>query len=385
MYKSTTILVISTFCFHQGADTFVPKQMNMKQRLSPLLLFGLVILTACSTKVEQTTNYQTVKVDTVRAEAGCTPIQFPGKVRAAQDISLSLRVSGVIDKIYVEDGSYVRAGQLLLALDPTDYQVQLDATEAEYNQIKAEVERVTALYEEGVTTPNDYDKATYGLKQITAKYEHHKDELSYTKLYAPFDGYVQKHLFEENEIVAAGTPVMSIVSSKAAEVEINLPAVEYIRREQFSGYYCTFDYFEGQKYNLTPISITPKANANQLYTMKLRLDSNASPQPSPGMNTMVTILYSENKSSSMTVPTTAIIATENGNKSGVYVYDDASQTIHFIEVEVFSPLSNGRSLVKSEKLKAGDIVVSSGAHHVSDGQAVRPLSSATETNVGGLL
>lgn len=59
---------------------------------------------------------------------------------------------------------------MLAELDPTDYQVQLDATEAEYRQIKAEAERVIALYQENGTTPNTYDKAVYGLKQITSKY-----------------------------------------------------------------------------------------------------------------------------------------------------------------------------------------------------------------------
>ena len=47
-------------------------------------------------------------------------------------------------------------------LDPTDYQVQLDATEAEYQQIKAEAERVMALYKDNGTTPNANDKAVYG-------------------------------------------------------------------------------------------------------------------------------------------------------------------------------------------------------------------------------
>ena len=34
------------------------------------------------------------------------------------------------------------------------------------------------------------------MKQITAKYQHHKDQLGYTRLYAPFSGYIQKRLFE---------------------------------------------------------------------------------------------------------------------------------------------------------------------------------------------
>lgn len=66
-------------------------------------------------------------------------------------------------------------------------------------------------------------------------------------------------------------PVVSIISEGSPEVEINLPAVEYIHRQQFTRYYCTFDVYPHQRYALELISVTPKANANQLYTMRLQL------------------------------------------------------------------------------------------------------------------
>ena len=72
-----------------------------------------------------------------------------------------------------------------------------------------------ALYKENGTTHNANDKAVYGLKQITAKYKHHQDQLAYTRLYAPFSGYVQKRLFEAHETIGAGMPVISMVSAGA--------------------------------------------------------------------------------------------------------------------------------------------------------------------------
>lgn len=232
---------------------------------------------------------------------------IPGKVKAAQDISLAFRVSGTISKIHVKDGTRVQEGQLLAELDPTDYQVQLDATEAEYQQIKAEAERVMALYKDNGTTPNANDKAVYGLKQITAKYKHHKDQLAYTRLYAPFNGYVQKRLFEAHETIGAGMPVLSMISSGTPEVEINLPAAEYIRRDQFDNYHCTFDIYPGETYPLKLISVTPKANANQLYTMRLQVVPGTPAVPSPGMNTMVTISYRTEQTNTLSVPTGAIL------------------------------------------------------------------------------
>ena len=125
------------------------------------LLTGIlvVLLASCSQRTQITDSKPTVKIDTVLSAGGQTALQFPGRVKAAQDISLSFRVSGTILRMYVNDGTYVRKGQLLAELDPADYQIQLDAAEAEYQSVKAEAERVMALYKENVTTPDANDKA----------------------------------------------------------------------------------------------------------------------------------------------------------------------------------------------------------------------------------
>lgn len=297
-----------------------------------------------------------------------------------QRAHLEYLLDNLRERIEAED---VQEGQLLAELDPTDYQVQLDATEAEYQQIKAEAERVMALYKDNGTTPNANDKAVYGLKQITAKYKHHKDQLAYTRLYAPFNGYVQKRLFEAHETIGAGMPVIAMISGGTPEVEINLPAAEYIRREQFDNYHCTFDIYPGETYPLKLISVTPKANANQLYTMRLQVVPGTRAIPSPGMNTMVTILCRTEQENTLSVPTGAILQKEG--KAYVFVFHPSSNTVHRQEVSILRLLNNGHSLITSRQLQPGEQIVSSGVHHIEDGEIVKPLSPVTNTNIGGLL
>jgi RND family efflux transporter MFP subunit len=343
--------------------------------------------TACSTKTSGEEAVQTVKTDTVALAGELTQLQFPGKVEAAKDIDMAFRVSGTVQRIYVKDGQNVAAGQLLACLDPADYQVQLDATEAEYTQVKADAERVMALYADGGTTPQMNDKAVNGLRQITAKYQHHKDQLAYTRLYAPFAGSVQRHLFEEHETVGAGMPVISMVSAGTPEVEINLPASEYIRREKFTTFHCTFDLYPGRVYPLRLVSITPKANANQLYTMRLQLEKTDQPLPSPGMNTMVTIACADDGSRELTVRTGALL--QQDGQAAVYIYNKVEGqdegTLSRQPVEVVRLLSNGRAVIRCQALQPGSVIVGSGVHRLTEGQAVRPLPAVSRTNVGGMM
>lgn len=345
----------------------------------------LLLLTACAQKVEKTEQPVAVRLQRVEPVLEGELLEYPGKVKAAQDISLSFKVSGTLQKILVNDGQAVRAGQLLAYLDPTDYQAQLDATEAEYKQIKADAERVMRLYQEEVTTASANDKAAYGLQQITAKYKHHQDELSYTQMYAPFDGYIQKHLFEQHETVGAGMPVLALVGNGRPEVEINLPAAEYVNRASFTTYSCTFDVYPGQTYRLQPVSITPKANANQLYTMRLQLQAESGqPQPSPGMNTMVSIgCRADSALPQLKVPSQALL--HKDNRTWVFVYRTADQTVQAREVVVARLTSDGKAIVTGDGLTADTEVVASGVHHVKDGENVRRMDTTSETNVGGLL
>ena len=88
----------------------------MKRIYWILASISLCSLTSCNGSTQDAKGCQTVKIDTVISASGQSYLQYPGKVKAAQDISLAFRVSGTIQKIYVKDGARVQAGQLLAGL-----------------------------------------------------------------------------------------------------------------------------------------------------------------------------------------------------------------------------------------------------------------------------
>ena len=203
----------------------------MKKTCIVFLAFaGLLAVSSCGNRKTTEAETSVVRLFTVKNADAASVQEFPGRVKAAEEVNMAFKVSGTLMNVHVEEGGKVRKGQLVAEIDPRDYQVQLDAAEAEFMRVKSEAGRVMALYADSVSTADAYDKARYGLQQITAKYEHAKNQLADTKIYAPFDGFVQKRLFDPPTVVAAGMPVVTLVSGGRQEIEINIPASAYIHR-----------------------------------------------------------------------------------------------------------------------------------------------------------
>ncbi len=305
---------------------------------------------------------------------------FTGKTKAAEEANVSFRVSGPISRINVKEGDRVSKGQVIAEMDSRDYLIQYNATKAEYEDIKATAERVIALYKEGNTTAQAYDKARYGLEQITQKLAHHKDQLDDTKLKSPISGYVKEKFHETGETVGAGMPILVVSGGGELEVEINLSAQDYARRDKFESFFCEFDILSDQQFPLEVVRVSSEANVSQLYTMRLRIKGDYDRNKiTAGMSTIVKATLADEDHGVVNVPTSAIL-----NKDGntiVYKYDDG--IAKSVPVTVTSLNRDGSSNIKG--IKKGSMVVSTGVRHLTDGQKIKPIKETSKSNVGGLL
>lgn len=342
---------------------------------------ALMATAACSNSEADNAASVAVQLCTVESSAAGAVSEFPGRVKAAEEVNMAFKVSGNLLRVLPEEGAFVRAGQLIAELDPRDYQLQYDATLAEYNKLSAEANRVIRLWGDSAVSADAYDKARYGLQQITAKLDNARNQLEYTRMVAPFDCYVQRRLFEAPSVVSAGMPVVMLISAGTPEVEINLPASSYRRRAQIAGFSARFG-ADAAATQLPLISYAPQANANGLYTVRLAVPSTVAERPTPGMSVMVSVHYNaaEEADRSVTLPTGAVF--EREGRSMVWVYSDSTVTAREVTVEALH--TDGTARISSG-LQPGERVVSAGVHSLTDGQRVHPMAEASSTNVGGLL
>lgn len=315
-------------------------------------------------------------------EMGATT--FTGRTKSAQEVNLAFRVSGQIARVLVKEGDYVSKGQVVAEMDSRDYEVQLAATQAEYEQVKADAERVMALYAEGNTTASNHDKARYGLQQITQKLANHRNQLADTRLRSTISGYVQTKFHESGETVSAGMPVVSVFAGGDTEVEIKISAADFSRIENFANFCCRFDVTGDESFPLSVARVSQEANSSQLYTVRLKfVGAFDRKRITPGMTTMVYAEVADSEAAGIVkVPSGAVL--ESDGKTRVFVYDGKKGVVKARVVHVKGVNRDGSMLI-DDGLRSGERVVASGVHHIQDGQAVRVLQKPSDSNVGGLL
>lgn len=355
--------------------------MHSRNLLLILAVAGAALLTGCGGSSSQNI---TRKVITISPEPLGTEstMSLSGKVAAADEISVGFKTPGQLIQIKVKEGDYVREGQLVAKLDDVDYKLQYEACEIQYKQLSDEIARMEQLHAKQAVSDNDYEKAKAGLEQVQVQLQSYKNQLDYTVLYAPTDGYVQSVNFAVSEMVDAGTPVITLLDVKQLSVEVNLPAVLYQQRSKIGDISCSATAVRGVSAPMKLLSITPKADGTQLYKMKLLFaDGNLSSQLTDGMNVEVKIqMLSEGSEGVYKLPIHAIF-NENGN---TYVWTlDASCDVHKKAVSLDGMDNDGSAIVSG--LDGSEAIIRSGVDRLHEGQHVALMDEPSAANVGGLM
>lgn len=339
------------------------------------------ILCGCGDK--QKTTFTRSVVLTQPAPLGTESVKsLSGVVQEAREINLGFKTAGQIERILIKEGDYVRQGQLIACLDDADYKLGVEAFQIQYDQLKNEVARMKTLYEAKSLSGNDYEKAVAGLQQVGIELQNNRNKLDYTRLYAPVNGYVQSINFEPAEMVDAGTPLISLLDVKQMEVEVGLPANLYVQRNRFGSFFCQSAFTQADSQSMKLISITPKADGNQLYKMRLVFENTPDTRLTAGMNVEIGIrINSDRTDGAFTLPLHSIFQ-DQGN---TYVWVlNCDTLVTKRAVAVYSTDANGNAIITSG-LNGNEQVVKAGVNALQENEKVRVIEEAAKTNVGGLI
>ena len=307
---------------------------------------------------------------------------FTGTIGARVESNLGFRVAGKIVERLVNVGEQVKAGQPLMRIDETDLRLALTAkrnavaaARAIVVQTDADERRYANLVNDGWTSRQRYeqakaasDTANAQLAAVEAEARVAENQATYSVLVADADGTVMQTLGEPGQVVAAGQTVVRLAQAGPSEAVVALP--ETIRPAIGSLAEATLYGSDGQRYTAHLRQLSDSADAQtRTYEARYVLDGEAAAAP---LGATVTIrLASETSEPEVQVPLGAVL--DDGRRTGVWVFDSASSTVHFRLTKLVRMTSEAAVL---SGLRSGDQVVSLGAHLLHEGERVRTASES---------
>ena len=181
---------------------------------------GLALaLWGCSDEPQQDAPMpQPVKLQVVDGGDGALR-HYPGKVVATEGSELAFRVSGQLERFPVRAGEQVKKGQLLAALDPSDFRNQLADRQAQYDLAESQYQRGISLRDRGVISEAQFDEIEAKRRQAQAALSLARDNVNYTRLKAPYGGTVARTEVENYQFVQAKQPILYLQGDKNIDIE----------------------------------------------------------------------------------------------------------------------------------------------------------------------
>ena len=260
--------------------------------------------------VDKTPEYTTVTVgrgDVVQV------VTATGDIEPVLDVNVSSQISGIISKLYVDWNSPVKAGQLLVQLDPSTYQAnvlqaegQVANAKANYQLILVGTQRTRELFKKNLIAQADLDQAEAQLLQAdaqvkiqTASLEMNKVNLARCTIYSPIDGVVISRQVDVGNTVAASlsAPTLFMIANDltkmqiiAAVAEADIGNVKVTQSVNF-----TVDAFPSQQFHgrVSQIRNAPQTQQNVVVYQTIIDVNNPDLKLRPGMTANVSIVVAE--------------------------------------------------------------------------------------------
>jgi RND family efflux transporter MFP subunit len=330
----------------------------------------------------------TVAVETVDREDLWIEVTIPAEFRPYVEAELNAKVSGFLEKINVDFGDKVKAGQLLAVLEIPELKDELDSAIAAQQRAEADYTNAHLVYTRLVGVNNEHPnlvaqqdidtaqaKDSVGAAAVSAAkadVEKYQTLFGYTQITAPFDGVITRRYADPGALIQAGTssdvqarPLVRISDNYRLRLDFPV-SVEYVKDIHLGDLVTVrVDSLGGKSFTGSITRFTDKVS-DDTRTMITEIEvANPNLELIPGMYATV-VLKLEPRHNVLTVPTEAL---SMGKKDTVWIVDQDNK---LEERVVALGLETPTRYEVTSGLKEGDTVMIGGRSGVSAGQKVEP-------------
>ena len=347
-------------------------------RLRYILIFtvlSVLSLSACTPQevVQQQAAPRYVKLATVNSVPEFSEFTFPAEVSAVKTIDLSFEVSGRLVQMDLVTGSDIKKGKLLATIDQEPFKRNVDEQRTRLEQAKRELDRIQKMFDQKLVSQSSLDSATTAYELAVIDLKNAEKDLSYTRLYAPFNAKVSQRLVENNSFVAAGTPIARIQDVSKIYFNINVPE-RLLTANLGRGIRQASASLASNSSQWYPVNYvehnTQPDPVSQTYEVVFAMEPKAELPLTPGARAIVKVSINGSPfPEGLVIPVQSLVGDEDTGFA-VWAYDESNQTAHKVAVDVVH-IQDNVAIIKSS-LSVGEKVVAAGAAKMRANMKVLP-------------
>lgn len=291
-------------------------------------------------------------------------IEAIGTARANESVTITAKVTDVVESIHFTEGEIARKGALLVQLRDSEQRAQLAKAEADVRAAKQQYDRVETLAKRGTVTSLQLEQATAKLQGLRAEIEGIKARIADRAIRAPFTGVIGIRQVSPGTLIQPGTAITTLDDLSTIKVDFTVPETYVAALSQGQEISVRVAAFSGRLFSGRITVVSPRIDpATRSIAVRARLP-NRDGALKPGMLIVIDVIRSRRRV--LLVREEAIVPVRD--RTFVYVIDDKNRARRL--AVVLGVRQPGYVEVKSG-LTAGQRVVIEGITRLRPGAAVR--------------
>ncbi|UUV21610.1 efflux RND transporter periplasmic adaptor subunit [Paenimyroides aestuarii] len=193
------------------------------------LSFSLAFLTVgCQSHKEEAHEKTTFSVTSPLVKDTIIYKDYVAQIRSVNHIEIRAQEKGYLQKIFVDEGQFVKKGQLLFKIMPNLYEADANRAKAEANYAQIEYKNTKQLYDNNVVSTNELALAKAKYDKAQAELASMKTHLQFTEIRAPFDGIIDRFHARLGSLITEGDLLTELADNSKMWVYFNVPEAEYL-------------------------------------------------------------------------------------------------------------------------------------------------------------
>lgn len=309
----------------------------------------------------------TVASTEVQTETWQPYLAAVGSLVASQGIQVTTEVAGKVSSIHFESGQQVQAGTLLLQIDDSVDQAELEGTVAERRMAELQYKRREELLDSKTISRSDVDEAQLRLQNSIAQLDTKRALIAKKRITAPFSGWLGIRQVDLGEYLQAGAAIVPLDAMDPIYFDYALPERHLNQISIGQAIEIEVQSFPGEIFTGHIAAINPGIDPGTRSLRVRALLENPEARLRPGMFAEVRTLLPQSPGV-LTLPQAAITYNPYGDSVFVILDSDSGASVQRRQVET-GGVRNGRVEIVSG-LQAGDIVVAAGQVKLRNDQPV---------------